>query len=138
MHLVFRMEGPVRLWSLLVLLVVQLVRHTNSFGFEDTLNEGSPCYDQLEDESDDLEKPLRCMPPFKNVISNAAVQVDPPQMTCGIQQAAQYCLQTGGYYRECQVCDAYDPGRVGTDKIKTELFSMYSCAAPQCQLPDRY
>ena len=106
------MEGPVRLWSFVLLLVIQLVRHTNSFGFEDTLNEGSPCYDQLEDESDDLEKPLRCMPPFKNVISNAHVQVDPPQMTCGVRQAAQYCLQTGGYYRECQVCDAYDPARV--------------------------
>jgi len=111
----------VRLWPVLVLLVVQLVRHTNSFGFEDTLNEGSPCYDQLEDESDDLEKPLRCMPPFKNVISNAAVQVDPPQMTCGIQQAAQYCLQTGGYYRECQVCDAYDPGRHHNASYLTDI-----------------
>eukprot|EP00092_Neocalanus_flemingeri_P012243 GFUD01013199.1.p1 GENE.GFUD01013199.1~~GFUD01013199.1.p1 ORF type:complete len:1692 (+),score=371.26 GFUD01013199.1:452-5527(+) len=102
------MEGPVRLWPVLVLLVIQLAEHTHSFGFEDTLNEGSPCYDQLEDESDDLERPMRCMPPFKNVISNAHVQVDPPEMTCGIRQSAQYCLQTGGYYRECQICDAYD------------------------------
>lgn len=110
-----------RLWSLVLLLVIQLVRHTHSFGFEDTLNEGSPCYDQLEDESDDLEKPLRCMPPFKNVISNAHVQVDPPQMTCGVRQAAQYCLQTGGYYRECQVCDAYDPARHHNASYLTDI-----------------
>ena len=86
------------------------MRHTN--GFEDMLNEGSPCYGQLEDSSDDFEKPLRCTLPFKNLISNAAVQVHHPEMTCGTR--AQYCLQTGGYYRKCKICDANDPASVRT------------------------
>ena len=61
------MEGPVKLKSILLALSF-LARNCNGFGFEDTLNEGSPCYDQMEDGTDDLNKPLRCMPPFKNVI----------------------------------------------------------------------
>ena len=61
------MEGPVRLKSTILALLL-LARNCHGFGFEDTLNEGSPCYDQMEDETDDLNKPLRCMPPFKNVI----------------------------------------------------------------------
>ena len=64
------MEGPVRLRASLVtsLLLLLLVRRSGGFGFEETLNEGSPCYATLEDGTDDLNKPLRCMPPFKNVI----------------------------------------------------------------------
>jgi len=115
------MEGPVRLYLVFSVVFIQLFKYSNSFGFEDTLNEGSPCYEQLDDQSDDLEKPLRCMPPFKNVISNADVQVDPPHMTCGIRQAAQYCLQTGGYYRECQICDAYDPSRSHNATYLTDI-----------------
>merc|ERR1719422_643915 len=102
-----KMEGPVRLKSTILALLL-LARNCHGFGFEDTLNEGSPCYDQMEDETDDLNKPLRCMPPFKNVISNAPVTVDPPEMTCGITSSIKYCLQTGGYFRECQICDAYE------------------------------
>ena len=78
------MDGPVKLVSLLLLLLhLRIVR---SFGtFEDTRNEGSPCYGTLEDGTEDLNKPLRCMPPFINVISNAPVTVDPEEMTCGIR-----------------------------------------------------
>ena len=36
------------------------------------------------------------------------MRVDPEDMTCGIKQQSQFCLQTAGYYRECQICDAYD------------------------------
>ena len=61
------MEGPVKLLLLLI-----NVRFIWSFGsFEDTRNEGSPCYGTLEDGSEDLNKPLRCMPPFLNVIRSA-------------------------------------------------------------------
>ena len=91
---------------------------------------------------DDLTKPMRCMPPFKNVVANLPVrvgkmmptgeyhrdcrwnlefdwkagptkylhaklgfnkkllqwwifiaQVDPLEMTCGVQKAAEYCIQ---------------------------------------------
>ena len=34
------------------------------------------------------------------------VEVSPRNMTCGEQGTARYCLQTGGYYRECDFCDA--------------------------------
>ena len=51
-----------------ILALLLVAGNCHGFGFEDTLNEGSPCYDQMEDETDDLNKPLRCMPPFKNVI----------------------------------------------------------------------
>ena len=60
------MEGPVKLCVLLLLL--QISGRSRGQGFEETLNEGSPCYGTLEDGTDDLNKPVRCMPPFKNVI----------------------------------------------------------------------
>ena len=106
------MAGPVKLSASFLLLVQLLAGECVGFGFENTLNEGSPCYDTLEDGTDDLNKPLRCMPPFTNVISNAPVTVDPEEMTCGIKQQSQFCLQTGGFYRECQICDAYDATKV--------------------------
>ena len=58
------MEGPVKL---LILVLINL-KLCQGQGLEETLNEGSPCYDTIEDGTDDLNKPLRCMPPFKNVI----------------------------------------------------------------------
>ena len=71
----------------------------------------------LEDGTEDLNKPLRCMPPFINVISNAPVTVDPEEMTCGIRSPIKFCLQTGGFYRECQICDAYQTGLVPRETI---------------------
>ena len=89
--------------------------------FEKTLNERSPCYKKLSDGTDDLNKPLRCMPPFKNVISNAPVTVAPEDMTCGINQQSQFCLQTGGFYRECQICDAYDATKAHNTSYLTDI-----------------
>ena len=115
------MAGPVKLSARFLLLVQLLVRECAGFGFENTLNEGSPCYDTLEDGTDDLNKPLRCMPPFKNVISNAPVTVAPEEMTCGINQQSQFCLQTGGFYRECQICDAYDATKAHNTSYLTDI-----------------
>ena len=50
------------------------------------------------------------------IFSNAPVTVEPAEMTCGIKQQSQFCLQTGGFYRECQICDAYDPALVTRQK----------------------
>ena len=66
----------------------------------------------LQDGTDDLNKALRCMPPFQNVISNARVSVRPEEMTCGVAHQVEYCMQSGGYYRECQICDSTLPDKV--------------------------
>jgi|ERR1711971_229082 len=79
--------------------------------FEADLNKGSPCYQMLQDGTDDLNKALRCMPPFQNVISNARVSVRPEEMTCGVAHQVEYCMQSGGYYRECQICDSTLPDK---------------------------
>ena len=100
------MEGPVKLGTLL--LVLSLFQSSEA-DFENDLNKGSPCYQLMEDGTDDLNKAVRCMPPFKNVISNVPVAVTPMEMTCGVVHKVEYCMQTGGYYRECQVCDASNP-----------------------------
>ena len=100
------MEGPVKLGTLFMFL--SLFWRTEA-DFENELNKGSPCYQLMEDGTDDLSKAVRCMPPFKNVISNTPVRVTPMEMTCGVVHKAEYCAQTGGYYKECQVCDATSP-----------------------------
>jgi len=87
----------------------------------------------MDDSSDNLHLPIRCMPPFKNVVGGAKVRVDPPEMTCGVRSAAQFCQQTGGFYRECQICDATNPQQshgpealtdVNTDTLQTSWQSV--------------
>ena len=114
-----------------VLWMARSVKHSSIFlllilvgeclAFENTLNEGSPCYEKLEDGSDYLNKPLRCWPPFKNVISNAPVTVAPEDMTCGIRQQTKFCPQTGGFYRNCQICDAYDATKDHNSSYLTDI-----------------
>ena len=101
------MEGPVKLGTLFLVLLSLFCR--SEADFEKDLNKGSPCYQLLEDGTDDLSKAVRCMPPFKNVISNSPVTVSPAERTCGLIHKAEYCAQTGGYYKECQLCDASSP-----------------------------
>jgi len=98
-----------RLAAALILLIVP-VNSQGSFGFAEEANAGSPCYLPLEDGTDDLSRPQRCMPPFKNVVAQKPVTVSPVEMTCGMRSGVQdkYCIQTGGYYRECDICDAFD------------------------------
>lgn len=45
------------------------------------------------------------MPPFENVVAEKMVMVSPEQMTCGVRSLNEYCIQTHGIYRECDVCD---------------------------------
>jgi len=109
------MESQVRilllkLFILLNLQISKFVSGQNSlFGFQETLNEGSPCYEMLSDGTSNLHLPLMCQPPLRNVVAEAKVVVDPPEMTCGVRNKARFCQQTGGYYKECQLCDANDP-----------------------------
>ena len=45
----------------------------------DLMNMGSPCYAKdimsINQQEDDLTQPMRCMPPFKNVVANQRVRV---------------------------------------------------------------
>lgn len=66
---------------------------------------GSPCYERDSDNIEDLSKPQKCMPPFENVVAAKPVNVTPIQMTCGMRSQNEYCIQTHGIYRECDVCD---------------------------------
>ena len=102
-----------------IFLLLILVKEC--LAFENTLNEGSPCYEKLEDGTDDLNKPLRCWPPFKNVISNAPVTVAPEEMTCGIRQQTKFCPQSGGFYSNCQICDAYDATKDHNSSYLTDI-----------------
>ena len=46
------------------------------------------------------------MPPFRNVVAEKVVSVTPENATCGMRSKMEYCIQTHGIYRECDVCDA--------------------------------
>ena len=66
-----------------------------SFGFVEEKNAGSPCYERLADGNEDLLRPQRCMPPFKNVVAKRRVTVTPIDKTCGVARKNTYCVQTG-------------------------------------------
>ena len=56
------------------------------------------------------------------MFSNAPVTVEPREMTCGTRAKHQFCLQTGAaYYRECEVCDAYDPEKAHNSTYLTDI-----------------
>ena len=112
------MEGPVKLSGTLLLILTNLFWRSQA-EYEADLNKGSPCYQMLQDGTDDLNKALRCMPPFQNVISNAKVAVSPEEMTCGVAHQVEYCVQSGGYYRECQICDSTQPDKVSSPQYPT-------------------
>ena len=130
------MEGPVKLSGTLLLILINLFWGSQA-EFEADLNKGSPCYQMLPDGTDDLDRALRCMPPFQNVISNAKVSVRPEEMTCGVSTQVEYCVQSGyGYGRECQICDSTDPDKVSLLSPHSHCESLtFSCSASQRLLP---
>ena len=115
-----RMKGPL---LFIMALSSSTLAQSDPQLTEDLQNQGSPCYARSlnNSEEDDLSKPMRCMPPFKNVVANLAVRVDPTEMTCGVQGKAEYCVQTGGYQRECAVCDAGDPALSHNPEYLTDV-----------------
>ena len=129
------MEGPVKLSGTLLLILINLFWRGQA-EFENDLNKGSPCYQRLSDGTDDLSKALRCMPPFQNVISNAKVAVTPEEMTCGVAHQVEYCVQSGGYYRECQICDSTLPDKVSIPPLPRSEGLTSSCSASQRHLSD--
>ena len=50
----------------------------------------------------------KCMPPFRNVVAEKLATVTPETATCGLRNKIEYCIQTLGIYRECDVCDGTD------------------------------
>jgi laminin gamma 1 len=112
-------------------VVIILVCNAVSFGdgqsqmFENERNEGSPCYKHLKDGTDDLNEPIKCTPPFKNVVAGSHVEVDPPEMTCGMipGRPTRYCMQTGGFYRECDECNAYNQEKAHNASYLTDIHS---------------
>jgi len=91
--------------------------------FREEKNEGSPCYKYLEDSTEDLTRPVRCSPPFKNVVAGKPVKVTPMDMTCGTARPTTYCTQTGSYRRECEECDAYIPEKAHNAEYLTDIHS---------------
>ena len=79
----------------------------------------SPC--QANGAEDDLDKPMRCMPPFKNVVANlpvysesqlqaAQIRVDPEEMTCGVMALAPYCMQVfTALFELVYICHCFRP-----------------------------
>ena len=49
------------------------------------------------------------------------VSVSPENMTCGMKGPSDYCIQTHGIYRECDICDASVDDKAHTSLHLTDI-----------------
>ena len=49
------------------------------------------------------------------------VLVSPENMTCGIKNPSDYCIQTHGIYRECDRCDATSDEKAHKPEYLTDI-----------------
>ena len=63
----------------------------------------------------------KCNPPFENVVAEKTVSVSPENMTCGMKGPSDYCIQTHGIYRECDICDASVDDKAHTSLHLTDI-----------------
>lgn len=64
----------------------------------------------------------KCNPPFENVVAQKVVDVSPVHMTCGLKSdTKEYCLQTHGIYRECDICDDADEKKRHPPEYLTDI-----------------
>ena len=49
------------------------------------------------------------------------VSVSPENMTCGMKGPSDYCIQTHGIYRECDICDASVDDKAHTSSHLTDI-----------------
>jgi len=81
----------------------------------------SPCYRLDGQNKPILDKPQKCNPPFENVAAEKLVLVSPENMTCGIKNPSDYCIQTHGIYRECDRCDATSEEKAHKPEYLTDI-----------------
>jgi hypothetical protein len=66
------------------------------------------------------------MPPFENVVASKMVNVTPIQMTCGLRGINEYCIQTHGIYRECDLCDDTKTEKRHPPEYLTDIHTDYN------------